>query len=49
MRPEVTREELEFLIDEDFQLDSTEGPITEAKLSRLLFDMVDVWTTTAEK
>ena len=49
MRPDIEKDELEFLVKEDYDLDSSEGPITPERLRRILFDMVDVWTTSTGK
>lgn len=49
LRPDIEEEELEFVVDQDWQLDSKDGFIQRGDLPDKIFELVDVWTTGVDK
>lgn len=49
LRPDIEEEELEFVVDEDWKLDQTDGSVLPEVMAEKIFEMVDVWTLGVDK
>ena len=49
LRPDIDEEELEFVVEQDWELDQTDGFITPEDMAMKIFELVDVWTLGADK
>lgn len=49
LRPDIEEEELNFVVDQDWKLDSKNGSITPEEMIAKIFELIDVWTLGTDK